>query len=565
MARPRAPWWMYAIAASVVTYLGLMVYADVFGPGPFGVGLRFREGRVLVVEVVPDYPAARAGIEPGDRIVAVDGQPMRTLLEWRIVAENDEIGRPSILEIERGGQRREASVSFGAHWRHWGVGTWLTLFAKVTAQLVTFSLALVIAFRRPHDPVALVGALWLAALSITDFAPIAVADPHVPSLPPGSAALWRSFPAWLTPPLWVGTTTFLLGPILSVVFLAVFPRPVFRTRRAWWLWGLTWAVLGAVGVPLLLFRMYLSVYNPAHAAGGLPDWFTPFVGGTVMTAVGMALTQLAVNYRRLVDQNERRRVRVLMLGIFVALGGSAPIAMASFFDFSPVLQNALRSPPARASASLLFLALPLSFAYAILRHRLLDIGLIIRQGLQYTLARRLVVSLVPACALLLVIDLVVHGDQPLRTVLQSRGWIYAGVAALAFVAHARQQRWLTALDQRFFRERYDAQRLLREVVEEIRRAANLDRVAPQVVARIEAALHPEYAALLVRLPRDAAYRTLASAPGPPPGSHLRPTASSWASRDSWASRWKRRLANRAGSGSNCRTKRRPSCARRGLG
>ena len=521
MARPRAPWWMLAIAASVLAYLGLTIYAEVFGPGPFGIGLRFREGRVIVVEVVPDYPAARSGVEPGDRIVTVDGQPVNGPLEWRIVAWNAEVGRPSIVEIERDGQRRQAPVSFEAHWRHWGAGTWLTFVAKVIAELVTFALALVIALRRPHDPVALVGALWLAALSITGLAPIAVADPHVPSLPPGASAVWRSFPAWLTPPLWVGTTAFLLGPNLSVVFLSLFPRPVFRTRRAWWFWGVMWAPLVTVGIPGLLLCQYYSVYDPAHAAVGIPGWLTPFVGVGVMAALGAALTLLVINYRRLVDPNERRRVRVLMLGIFVGLGGSAPIAMASFFDFPPVLQNALRSPAARTMASLLFLALPLSFAYAILRHRLLDVGLIVRQGLQYALARRVVVSLVPACALLLVVDLVVHGDQPLRNVLQSRGWIYVAVAALAFAAHARQQRWLGALDQRFFRERYDAQRLLREVVEEAGRAANLERAAPQVVARVEAALHPEFVALLVRAPRDPAFRTLASAPGPTTGLALR--------------------------------------------
>jgi serine/threonine-protein kinase len=37
------------------------------------------------------------------------------------------------------------------------------------------------------------------------------------------------------------------------------------------------------------------------------------------------------------------------------------------------------------------------------------------------------------------------------------------------------------------------------------------------VARIEAALHPEFVALLVRAPRDPAFRTLASAPGPTMG------------------------------------------------
>jgi tRNA A-37 threonylcarbamoyl transferase component Bud32 len=521
MARPRAPWWIFAVAVSVLSYLGLMLYADALGPGGFGMGLRFREGRVLVVEVVPDYPAARAGIEPGDQVVAAAGQPVKTVLEWCAVAENAEVGRPFILEIERGGQPRRAVVTFEAHWRRWSAGTWVTFLAKVTAKLVTFGLALVIALRRPHDLVALVGALWLAALSITDFVPTAVADPHVPQWSYGAPAMWRSLPLWLSAPLWVGCTIFLLGPPLSVVFLSTFPRPVLRTRRGWWLWGLTWAPLSIVGFPAMLFWTYRALYDPAHSTNVLPDWFTPLAGVIVLGSVGIALTLLVINYRRLVDQNERRRVRVLVLGVFVGLSGLAPIATASFFDFPPVLQTALRSPAARASASALFLALPLSFAYAILRHRLLDVGLIVRQGLQYALARRLVVSVVPACALLLVLDLAVHGDQPLRTVLQSRGWIYAAVAALAFAAHVRQQRWLGALDRRFFRERYDAQRLLREVVEEAGRAASLERAAPQVVARVEAALHPEFVALLVRAPRDPAFRTLASAPGPTMGLALR--------------------------------------------
>ena len=337
MARPRAPWWIFAIAASVLAYLGLVVYADLFGPGAFGTALRFRDGRVVVVEVVPGYPAARAGVEPGDHIVTAAGQPVQTVLEWRAVAENAEVGRPFTLEIDRDGQRREVSLSFEAHWRRWGAGTWLTFLAKVAAKVVTFGLALVIAFRRPHDVVALVGALWLASLSITDFVPIAVADPHAPTLPNGAAAIWRSLPLWLSAPLWVACTTFLLGPALSVVFLAIFPRPVFRTRRAWWLWSFMWAPLSIVGLPLLLFWVYRGVYDPTHSTGVMPDWFTPFVGVAVFTSLGIALALLVVNYRRLVDQNERRRVRVLVLGVFVGLGGSAPIAMAGFFDFPPVL------------------------------------------------------------------------------------------------------------------------------------------------------------------------------------------------------------------------------------
>src|SRR5206468_7663659 len=79
--------------------------------------------------------------------------------------------------------------------------------------------------------------------------------------------------------------------------------------------------------------------------------------------------------------------------------------------------------------------------------------------------------------------------------------------------------WLDALDRRFFREHYDARRLLREVVEEIHRAGSLERVAPRVVAHIEAALHPEFVAILARSSHEADYRSVAAVPAgqaPPP-------------------------------------------------
>ena len=158
------------------------------------------------------------------------------------------------------------------------------------------------------------------------------------------------------------------------------------------------------------------------------------------------------------------------------------------------------------------LACPLAFAYAILRHRAFDVQLIVRQGLQYALARGAVLGLVPALAVLLVSDLAINSQQPLVQILRSRGWVYAGLGGVAVLVYFRRKQWLETLDRRFFRERYDAQRVLREVVREIRQARSFDRVAPRVVARIEAALHPEFAALMVREPRDLSYCRLASAP-----------------------------------------------------
>jgi len=115
-----------------------------------------------------------------------------------------------------------------------------------------------------------------------------------------------------------------------------------------------------------------------------------------------------------------------------------------------------------------------------------------------------------------VLDMVLHGDQPLVEILAHRGWLYLAFGATAFLLHAKQKTWLQELDRRFFRERYDAQRLLREVVEEVRASRDFERAAHRVVSQIEAGLHPEVAAILVRRPGEAEYRALAASPAPPP-------------------------------------------------
>ena len=58
----------------------------------------------------------------------------------------------------------------------------------------------------------------------------------------------------------------------------------------------------------------------------------------------------------------------------------------------------------------------ISIAYAILRHRMFDIRVMIRLGLQYAAARGALLSLVPIVAVVLGGDLPFHQDQPLRQI-----------------------------------------------------------------------------------------------------------------------------------------------------
>ena len=73
-------------------------------------GLKTKSG-ILLTEVVPDSPAAKAGLELGDVVLSVGGRRINRIEELRAQVATARIGARLKLEIERNGQTRELEVT----------------------------------------------------------------------------------------------------------------------------------------------------------------------------------------------------------------------------------------------------------------------------------------------------------------------------------------------------------------------------------------------------------------------------------------------------------------------
>src|SRR5262249_46296619 len=193
------------------------------------------------------------------------------------------------------------------------------------------------------------------------------------------------------------------------------------------------------------------------------------------------------NYRKAPDRGARRRVRWIVFGAVVAL---APEMLAK-------LLKALGHDPHLDLFTVVVVAvMPITFAYAVVKHQVLDIRVVVRRGIQYLLARNVLRVLVALPALALVVDVALDPNRTIRQLFFD-SWprlLLLVLAALALRFNATLARFV---DRVFFREAVSADDVLERMIVRVKAADSFADVSSVVAAELETSFHPRSIELLL--------------------------------------------------------------------
>ncbi len=431
------------------------------------------EHAMVVASVVNNSPAEKAGVRPEDRVIAINGNRVNSVdyqtRIWRAHKPGDTVQ----LTIQRRGDKAPFVVTAVFRPRlegRPGESVAEELIALYPVPFVVVGLAVL--FLRLGDLRA-----WLLALLFASFVQTlgntdAIAE-MAPAFAPFAVAYKAIFQA-------------MLGPLFYYLF-AVFPTRSPLDRRVPWLKWVALALGIFFAIPgLSVGQMELPAPLAALLGPSLSRNITLlFVYGLVV----LGFISVAVNFYRRPDPDARRKLRVIFWGSVI---GVVPLAVTrGAQDFAGFRANFWLN----TILVVVLTIFPLSLGYAVVKHRVLEIPVLLRRSARYVLVQRgfnfLLALLSVGLTLLFALSFARYLGPVLKAA-QSSGIILGVVfgSALLWGGSEIHKRVSGRIDRAFFRSAYDARVILEDLAEKTRAAAGRAQLAELLEHHVEQALRP---------------------------------------------------------------------------
>ena len=428
------------------------------------------EGWLRAQRVLPNGPGEKAGIKQGDELVAINNQTINTV--------------PQLTE------------------RSFRVGVWTSATYSLVRNEVPLNVPIILV---PADKSLYVGLRLIALIYLgiglyvllrrwsapksTHFYVFCLVSFVFYSF--HYVGNWSVFDQSI---YWANVVAWLLQPALFLHFALTFPEPKEFVRKHR-------SVVPLVYVPgLLLLAVHVWVLR-TRAATELLRWHLDRVEMFYLAALFAVAALVFWNtYRRAHTPILRQQLKWVTRGTILA------ITPFTLFYVVPFLAGALPNGLMTVSAfSLVFL--PLTFGYAIVRYRLMDVDIIFKRGMAYTLAAAAVLGLYFGAVG--VAAEIVHTRMPGAG---PAGLVVAMiVAALLFEP---LKNWIQErLDRVFYRKRYDYRRTLIEFGRDLSSETDLDKMLSAVIDRLSRTLLVDRIAVFLANPEQPEHFILAKSFG----------------------------------------------------
>jgi sigma-B regulation protein RsbU (phosphoserine phosphatase) len=455
-------------ASATVLYSALWMYSN-YRPNPVELGFdnEYLDAQhcELVQSVQRGSPAESAGLKAGDRIIEINGRHIQNALSvtnfWSRHHPGDSVNltiqRPTVSApfVITGVFRAPISDS-----QEGSVAVDVGRTIANTYPLGLLVVGLAVLFLRLNDRYA-----WLLALMFAGFIAIPNSEDSFASLSPslrGFALAYR------------GLFDNVVAP-LFYFFFAVFPNRSPLDRRVPWL---KW-----IGVGSMVIATPFSL--PSLVTGERHVFRLSFLYGLLV----LGFVSLVWNAFSAPTPDARRKIRVILFGTLVGVGPATLVLGANdFFGYHA---------PALLVVGLVILSwiFPLSFAYAVVKHRVLEIPVLLRMSARYLLVQRGFTILLALISVGVVWIFALTFSQYLQPLTKAAlpGGIALGTAfgsLLLWIGTGVHKRVGERIDRAFFRSAYDARVILQDLAEKTPTATDRQELAALLDYHLNQALQP---------------------------------------------------------------------------
>jgi two-component system NtrC family sensor kinase len=438
------------------------------------------QGGVLTAQAVaPGSPADKAGIQPGDELIGLDRRPIQSLEDLNTTFHRARAGHSLTYTVVRVRAQQMLDVVLEPI----PSGSRSLYYALAAVGIFSLLVGASVRLRRP-DHQATLHFFWL---SMAFFGVLAL------SFSGRLDALDKVF-------YWGDSVAMLLLPPLFLHFALMFPeRP-----DAWARSDTGRALMPLLYLPALLLG---SAEGAMIArAGGHGEVFSGVLTLVERGKVLYFATSLVAGFwimlralRRVRSVTSRRQLRWIVWGTAL---GAVPFALGYALPFALGMPQV---PGAKWTAVLLGLV-PLAFASAIIRYRLMDVEVIIKRALVYAAALAAIAAIY-GTLLRLVSWLFLRSDP-------ERNPLIALLATMVVVLLSRplKNAIQRGLDRAYYRDRYDYRRALVGFARDLNSDLDLFRLSERLVHRVMETLVLDRMALMlapVTPDRDGQFATIA--------------------------------------------------------